>query len=128
MFDFLDIENVRDDNYLEGNYYKRKPKKVEDHAILFSYSMIDPETTEYGKIMGELRSDPARTAIRTNENCEWRVGGFISTQDGFFWEIEQVMKEVQNERNKEALRVVRQPADTGYVLRLGIRDNPWGLK
>lgn len=128
MFDFLDVEKVRDNNFLEGNYYVKKPKKPEDHAVLFFYSMVDPESTEYGKVMGELRSDPSRTAIRTNEDCGWLVGAYVSTQDGFFWGIEQVIKEVQNDRNQEALRVVRQAADTDYILRLGIRDNPWGWK
>lgn len=35
MFDFLDVEKVRDNNFLEGNYYVKKPKKPEDHAVLF---------------------------------------------------------------------------------------------
>ena len=127
MFDILDMEKPVDENYLEGNYYVRKPKTLTDHAVIFTYAMIDPSTKDYGKIMGNLRADMSSCAIRTNDDCGWRVNGYVVTQDGEFWQIEGVRKDIQNEDNKEALRVVVQPANTDFVLRLIAVENPWEL-
>lgn len=128
IFDFLDMENPRDDQYLEANYYERLPKTPGDGPVLFSYEYLDPLSREYAKFMGELRNDNALTAIRTNEDLNWRVGSYVCTQDDQFWQIEAILKYIQSEENREALRIVKQAADTDFVLRLRIKDNPWELK
>lgn len=128
MFDFLDLETVRDDQYLEGTYYERLPKTPQDHPVLFSYEQLNPVSRDYAKLMGELRADNETTAIRTNERLRWRINSYVCTQDGKFWQIEGIVTQVQSEENKEVLRVLAQAIDTDFLLRLRLKDNPWSLK
>lgn len=128
MFDYLDMETIKDTDYLEGNYYEKKPKKPEDNPVYFEYEMIDEKSRAYALIMGNMKSDNQTCAIKTDYALNWRINGYVVTQDGTLWTVSEVRKIVQIPENKEALRIVRQTNNTEYLIRLLIADNPWGLK
>lgn len=128
MFDFLNCEVLQDDFCMEGNYYARRPVNYTDAPILFTYTQVDPQSKDYNRIMSNIRADSQRCAIRTNTAIDFQVKGYVSTQDGVFWQIESVSKSVEVEKTKEALRVIKEPPAVEYVLRLLAVENPWGLK
>lgn len=126
--DFLDMETIKDTDYLEGTYYPRKPKTAEDNPVFFEYEIVDEKSRAYALIMGNLESDSVACAIKTDYDLQWKPNTFVVTQDGTFWTLAEVRKIVQVPENKEALRVVKQTNNTEFILRLVVCDNPWGWK
>ena len=128
MIDFLDMETIRDTDFLSGTYYERKPKKPGDNPVFFEYEMLDERSRAYSLIMGGLHADAVTCAIKTDYDLKWKIGSFVVTQDGEFWTISEVRKTIQIPENREALRVVKQSNNTEYAIRLVICDNPWNWK
>lgn len=128
MFDFIDMLSIHDHDFLEGNYYPKKPKSPKDHSILFGYEMVDENAVSYAKILNNLRADQATCTIRTHEDIGWKIKGYVVTQDDLCWQIVDFRKILMPESNKEALRVVKQSSQTEYIIRLIAVENPWELQ
>lgn len=128
MFDFLDMETVRDEDYMEGSFYKRRPKTPNDYAVPFVYSEIDSKSRSYYKILQQLKSDQGTYTIKTRDNVGWKVNSYIVAQDGTMYQVVDYRKIMTPQSNKEALRVVKQSNSTEFVVRLLEVENPWGLQ
>ena len=116
MFDFIDMLSIHDHDFLEGNYYPKKPKSPKDHSILFDYEMVDENAVSYAK------------TIRTHEDIGWKIKGYVVTQDDLCWQIVDFRKILMPESNREALRVVKQSSQTEFIIRLIAVENPWELQ
>lgn len=71
---------------------------------MFKYKQLDPNSRVFDKVLGEIRADSARYAIKTNDACGFNVGGYIVTQNGEFWEITEVVTNEEEKTTKNALR------------------------
>lgn len=60
------------------------------------------------------------------DQCGFKVHGFIITQDGKAFEIQQVETDRQT-TPPQVMRLFGTPASTEYVIRLVEVDNPWGI-
>lgn len=89
---------------LTGLFYKVRPKSAKDTAIKFKYKQLDPNSRVFDKVLGEIRADSARYAIKTNDACGFNVGGYIVTQNGLFWQITEVVTNEEEKTTKNALR------------------------
>ena len=89
---------------LTGLFYKVRPKSAKDTPIKFKYKQLDPNSRVFDKVLGEIRADSARYAIKTNDACGFNVGGYIVTQNGLFWQITEVVTNEEEKTTKNALR------------------------
>lgn len=129
IFDSLDLMNSRAKYTAIGSYYKETFDSPEEGAQKFNYEYVDPLSRSYRRLFGNIQSfDAGETAIRTNDQLDYKVGGTVVTQDGTIFLIQQVAKDFQD-APKQVLRLFGTPVSVSYVLRLSIDDeNPWDLK
>lgn len=126
--DLLDILRLKDTEYLTGTYYARQPLSPEDSGVEFSYEQLNPKSKTYAKLINNLEEPSSVTAIRTDDDCGFEINGYIATQDGELWIVQEVLKNVQNDNTKEALRLLTETVQTEYVIRLLKVENPWGIQ
>lgn len=129
--DFLDLINPSPDYYFTGYYYSRKPKPSEAPELnreIFHYKQINPYSRTFGVIMGTVRLDEETYAIKTHDDCNFKVKGYISTQDGKMWIIDQILHDEQVPGTEEALRIFKKPVQSEYLMRLLRVDNPWEVE
>lgn len=128
--DILDLLNPRNEYYFTGYYYPRKPKPTEPPdlgRVTFSYRQVNPYSRTFATVMNTVRLDTETYAIRTNEDCGFKNKGFISTQDGKFWVIDEIIHDEQVPGTEEALRLFKNVVQSEYIMRLVKMDNPWGI-
>lgn len=118
----------KDKEYLTGTYYKRRPVTTQDGAISFTYEQVDAHSREYRTIINNMLVEGVNTVIKTRASIDFKEKQYIVTQDGRFWQIVAVQENIQTPQSKQALRFFVDTAQTERVLRLVIKDNPWGLK
>lgn len=102
--DFIDMLVNSSDESLTGYFYPRRPKTINDGVTPFQYKQLDPNSRIFDKVLGNIRSDSARYAISTNDDCGFNVGGYIVTQNGLFWQITEVVTNEEEKTTKNALR------------------------
>ena len=44
---------------------------------------------------------------KTNDDCGFKINGYIATQDGLFWQITGILKRLVKDENKQALRILK---------------------
>ena len=125
--DFLNFLCESDEEVLQGTYYSKRPKTPKDKGVLFSYDLVDPNDKTYAKLLDNIKTDRATLTIKTNDTCGFAIGGYISSQDGDFWQINGISKKYKDDC-KHALRLLRNTVETEYVLRLINVENPMELK
>lgn len=128
--DFLDLLNPKTDYYLTGYYYAKKPKPADPPdigRITFAYRQINPYSRAFGTVLDNIRLDSETYAIKTNEDCGFKINGFISIQDGSFWTIAEIVHNEQIPGAEEALRLFKSPVQSEYLIRLIRMDNPWEI-
>lgn len=127
--DSLDLFTPRGRYTATGSYYKETFDSPEEGAQKFNYEYVDPLSRSYRRLFGNIQSfEAGETAIRTNDQLDYKVGGVVVTQDGTIFLIQQVAKDFQD-APKQVLRLFGTPVSVSYVLRLSIdEDNPWELK
>lgn len=103
-FDFIDMLVDTKDEYLTGYFYKRRPRTPEDGKITFKYKQMNPNSKIFDTVLGNVRADSARYAIKTNDHCGFNIGGYIVTQNGLIWEITEVITNEQTEGRNDVLR------------------------
>lgn len=113
---------------LSGKYYPRKPVTTADTSFPLSYEIVDARRRYYSQVIQNVVDDGATLAIRTNTPNKYKIKGYISTQDGCFYQITEVTIQPQNDENKEALRLFKTTAQTTYLIRLIEVDNPMELQ
>lgn len=128
MGDFLDFMAISDEEVLSGTYYPKKPKLPQDKSFSFMYDIVDESNKYYSKILGEIQTEKTTQTIKTNDDCGFKIKGYIVTQDGIMWQIDNLVKRLVKAENKQALRWLKQTVETEYVIRLIEVENPMGLK
>jgi hypothetical protein len=123
--DMLDLLNPKNDYYFTGYYYPHYPSTPEDGRVTFNYRQINPYSRAFATVMNTVRLDAETYAIRTNEDCGFEIKGYISTQDGKFWLIEEIIHNEQVPGAEEALRLFKSVVQSEYLMRLVKMDNPW---
>lgn len=126
--DSLDLFTPRGRYTATGSYYKETFDSPEEGAQKFNYEYVDPLSRSYRRLFGNIQSfEAGETAIRTNDQLDYKVGGVVVTQDGQIFKIKQVAKDFQD-APKQVLRLFGTPVSVTYLLRLVTIKNPWGIK
>ena len=102
--DIVDMFVNTSDEYLTGYFYARRPKTPEDGRVTFKYKQLDPNARVFDTVLGNVRSDSATYAIKTNDHCGFNVGGYIVTQNGLCWTITEVITNEQVNGENAVLR------------------------
>ncbi len=134
--DLLNLLSIKDEEVLTGTYYDRLPIQSNipvpvsdsDYGIKFQYDIVDEHDRFYSTLLGNLQTENGSCTIKTNDMCGFTVNGYIATQDGSFWQITGIVKRLVKLSTKQALRYLKETAETEYVIRLNEIDNPWELK
>lgn len=125
--DFLDLINPREEYYFTGYYYDTIPPKQNDGKKVFNYRQINPYSKTFALVVGAIQDDEEVTAIKTQDNLDWRIKGYVSTQNGQMYIIDQIIVDEQVRGYEEAVRISKKSTITVYNLRLVRVDNPWGI-
>lgn len=126
MNDILDLLNPKSKFTSTGKYYKERPLSPDLGTEHFNYSYESRYSNTYRRLFANVQGIEGQTVIRTDDQCHFKVHGFIITQDGKAFEILQAEKDYQA-ASQQALRLFGTPVSTEYVLRLMEIDNPWGI-
>ncbi len=124
---FLEMLAGKSDEFMTGYYYARRPSSGDDGAQRFSYSRLDPYYRSYDVEFGQMRIDKSTYSLKTKTPLEWKVNGYVSTQDGEFFQITEIITDGQTRENEEALRLFKKALGREYTIRLLRVDNPWGI-
>ena len=126
MIDLLTIFDGRYEQTFVGTHYPKMPNE-EITGVKFDYEFIDTQTRQYQMMFGNVSaSDSISTAIKTKDALSWKIGEYISLQDGTFYTIIQIQKDVQS-GNKQQGRFLAQLTGIDYIVRLQQHDNIYGL-
>lgn len=125
--DTLDVMNPKTRFTATASYYKETFDDPLDGAQQFNYEYVNPYSNTYRRLFANIQISAGEVAIRTTDQLNFIVGGFVITQDGQAFSILQVEKDYQA-ANKQVMRLFGTPVSTEYVLRLTSGDNPWGIK
>ncbi len=125
--DFLDLLVPTDTEYSTGYYYPKMPNTAEDTYSVFRYETINPYSRRFDTVLNNLRADSESCAIKTNDDCDFAIGSFISTQDGELWIIRQIIRGTQIKGKEEQLRFLKRSTATESTLFLEKIENPLGV-
>ena len=126
----LDFMKPHDDEYMTGYYWEKAPRPdqvQEQGRQTFHYSKTSARQRTFNTVMQNMRLDTERYTIKTCDDCGFKANGYISTQNGLFWVIEEVMHAEQTAGNEEALLAWKNAVKTEFIIRLRRIDNPWGI-
>lgn len=130
----LDFLKESDDEFMTGYYYNYKPdprhtfeQKQEEGREVFKYSQVSGQEKRFSTLLTNVRADTERYAIKTCDDVGFKIGGYVSTQNGGFWKIEDFICDEQTQGYEEALLLFRQSIKKEFVLRLIKVENPWGI-
>lgn len=125
--DFLDLLVPTDTEYATGYYYAQLPITPESTCNVFKYETINPYSRRFDTVLNNLRADSESCAIKTNDDCGFQIGGFISTQDGELWIIRQIIRGTQIKGKEEQLRLLKRSTATESTLFLEKIENLLGV-
>ena len=117
----------KDDEFMTGYYYERRPVSPEDGREVFTYSRLDPYSRVFDTQLGQMRIDRETYSLKTKTNLSWKVKGYISAQNGKFFQIVEVLTNEQPKGSEDVLRLFKRAVETEYTIRLIKVDNPWGI-
>ncbi len=93
----------------------------------FRYSKLDPYSRVFDVELGQMRLDRESSSLKTKTFLPWKIKGYISTQDGRFWQIEDYLENNQPKGSEDVLRLFNRAPETEYTIRLRKVDNPWDI-
>ena len=123
----LNFLTPKDDEYMTGYYYERRPKSPDDGRMKFRYSRLDPYSRVFDTALGQMRLDRETYSLKTRTSLPWKVKGYISAQNGKFFQIAEVLENEQPRGSEDVLRMFKRAPETEYTIRLVCVDNPWGI-
>lgn len=115
---------------MTGYYWDKSPRPnqtQEQGRQTFYYAKASAHQRTFNTVMQNMRLDTERYTIKTCDDCGFKVNGYISTQNGLFWVIEEVIHDEQTNGNEEALLTWKTALKTEFIIRLRRVDNPWGI-
>jgi hypothetical protein len=127
---FLDFFKPHDDEYMTGYYWDKRPTPNvyrEEGRQTFRYSKASAKEKQFNTVMQNMRLDSERYSIKTCDDCGFKINGYISTQNGLFWVIEDIIHDEQTAGNEEALLQWKSAVKTEFVIRLRRVDNPFEI-
>jgi hypothetical protein len=125
----LDFLKDKSEEVLTANYYPALPRVPSlAQPMLFSYGIVNESDKSYAKLLDQLQTTMKTMTIHTDDDCGFKIDGYVATQDGSLWVIAGLVESLVNENTKQALRFMKKTIQTKYVLRLVGIDNPMGLK
>lgn len=126
MIDLLTIFEGRYEQTFVGTHYPKMPSE-EITGTKFDYEFIDMQTRQYQMMFANVSANEATTsAIKTKDALNWKIGEYLHLQDGTFYTIIQIQKDVQS-GNKQQGRYLAQLTGVDYIVRLQQHDNIYGL-
>ena len=134
---FLDLLKRKDDEVLTGVYYEKRPiiegydgalkTDYSTNGEIFKYDILNLNSTNYENIVGGLRADRTTQVIKTDAELDFKIDGYVKTQEGGFYQIVELTKHVAPVETKQALRWFKTSVKTVKTLRLIEVDNPFEL-
>ncbi len=126
MIDILDIFNGKYEQTFVGTHYPKMPSE-EVNGVRFDYEYLDTEEKHYQMMFSNVSGNEAKTtAIKTKDAKGWKINSYIALQDGTFYTIISIGKDIQS-GNKEQARFLANLTGVDYVVRLQEHDNPFML-
>lgn len=135
--DFLDVITGKFFQTFSGHYYPSLPvsqlitTQAEADAVVdarhFDYEVIDPEAHNYRHLLQNLiDKDGAELTIKTTAAHDWRIGGYVTLQDGKMYTVLSMTRDTRA-ASKQAAELMPIPVGTEYIIRLISYVNPRGL-
>lgn len=115
--DFL--AHNRKEEYLSG-YYRSSES---GEPIYFEYGIENERSLAYQTLFNGILNSASKLIIRSSWHIGFAINGFISTQDGKLWQINDIMS-VISKRNKNANRILSRNPSEEYVMSLTEVQNP----
>ena len=134
MFNLGMFLTPHDDMFFTGYYYEYRPdpthtkaERMEECGQRFLYAMDSGKDKRYDTVLGNMRADSTRCRIKTYDSIPFKTGGYISTQNGSFWQIEGDIHEEEIADNERAFIMFKTAIKTKYVISLVKVNNPWNI-
>ena len=119
--DALDFLKPKTEYFLTGSYRKT----LQDSPQYFDYSIVDRPSKSFSEVINNLITTKMELIIRTMWDCDFIPNGYIVTQDGKMWIIQEVQTD---DNNGEVLWFSAFNPMTEFIITLLEVDNPRGLK
>ena len=119
--DILDFIENKDGYFFKGYYRKFKDSEPQ----FFTYKIITNASEKFDALINNLMQVSTSMVIQTTFNIDFAVNGYISTQEGELYLIENFQKDTKNNR---ALTFFKKSARTEYTLALMKVDNPMSIR
>lgn len=130
MLDILDILNGRASDTNPATYYERRPDglftpqttadlfSLENNGVPIDYETLDPMSYQLRNLFGDVTDSKGKMlAIKTRDQIDYKIGGYIATQDGSLYVIDAVTVDT-SAASKQAMRFIPIPLETVYIIRL----------
>ena len=107
-------------------FYRANYRRYEDSAPqYFTFKELSYPSEKYGNIIFNLMNSENSMVIATVWDLDYKINGFVCTQDGSLWQIQDVQKDCKNSRSSIMLKSSTQ---CEFIIGLKKIDNPMGLK
>ena len=107
-------------------FYKAHYRKFIDSAPeYFTFKELNYPSERFGAIITNLMTVENSMVIATVWDLGYVVNGYVTTQDGSLWQIQDVQKDCKNSRSSIMLKSSTQ---CEFIIGLLKIDNPMGLK
>ncbi|MBO7214004.1 MAG: hypothetical protein J6V66_00755 [Clostridia bacterium] len=126
--DFLDSMKIMDEEVLTGTYFEQIPETPKDKGVFFEYDIVDESDKSYARLLNNIQTEETFQTIKTDDSIDFKVKGYVVTQDGLLWQIAGIIKRLKHDGNKEALRIIKETIQTSRIIRLTQVENPWELR
>ena len=130
MLDILDVLAGRATETNPATYYPFRPDTLkhasaqndpfgdEYYGVPIDYEIVDPMSYQLRKLFADITDRKGKMmVIKTRDQEEYKIGGYIETQDGSLYVIDAVTIDT-NEASKHAMRFLPIPLESAYIIRL----------
>ena len=117
--DILDLLKPRDKMFCSGEYRKKENSEPE----YFEYTTENNKTAAYAMLIQNIASGQKNAVIRTAWALEWKDRGFVKTQDGEYWQVNDYTTEIKR-TNENVLRILKTQPSQEYIISLIGVENP----
>ncbi len=127
IFDTLDVLNPKTRFTASARYYPERLNSPDVGYDSLNFEYVNPYSNTYRRLFANVQTAAGQVAIRTDDQNNYKVGGFIILQDNKAYQILEVLTDYQA-ANKQVLRLFGAPVSVEYVIRMLEVDNPWSVQ